>query len=90
MKKKKETKDEVFYEQTNHNKGAILHTIKSKLKIIKCAKEHSQKYTSIKFGIPPTTIHDWMKKESSFLNLPSNILNKKTLNTGKGILYPEV
>ena len=31
-----------------------------------------------------------MKKESSFLNLPSNKLNKKTLNTGKSILYPEV
>ena len=48
------------------------------------------KYASIKFGIPPTTIHDWMKKESSFLNLPSNVLNKKKLDTVKGILYQEV
>ena len=31
-----------------------------------------------------------MKKESSFLNLPSNMLNKKKLNTVKGILSPEV
>ena len=31
-----------------------------------------------------------MKKESSFLNVPSNMLNKKTLNTGKDILYPDV
>ena len=31
-----------------------------------------------------------MKKESSFLNVPSNMLNKKTLSTGKDILYPDV
>ena len=77
----KEEEDEVFYEQTNNKKGAIFHTIKSKLKIIQCTKEHSQKYASIKFGIPPITIHDWIKKESSFPNLPSNMLNKKMLNT---------
>ena len=31
-----------------------------------------------------------MKKEQAFLNLPSNMLNKKTLNKGKDILYTEV
>lgn len=31
-----------------------------------------------------------MKKEQAFLNLPSNMLNKKTLNKGKDNLYPEV
>ena len=59
-----------------------MHTIKSKL--------HTQKNASIKYGIPPTTIADWMKKEQAFLNLPSNMLNKKTLNKGKDILYPDV
>ena len=29
-----EEEDEVIMEQTNHKKGAVLHTIKSKLKII--------------------------------------------------------
>ena len=76
--------------QTNNKKGAILYKIKFKLKIIQYSKEHSQKNASIKFGIPPTTIHDWMKKESSFFNVPSNMLNKKTFNTGKDILYPDI
>ena len=38
-----EEEDEVIMEQTNHKKGAVLHTIKSKLKIIKYEKEHSKK-----------------------------------------------
>lgn len=85
-----EEDDEVILEKSNNKKGAVLHTIKSKLKIIQYAKEHTQKNVSIKYGIPPTTIADWMKKEQTFLNLPSNTLNKKTLNKGKNILYPEV
>ena len=85
-----EEEDEVIMKQTNNKEGDVLNTIKSKLKIIQYVKEHSQKNTSIKFGIPPTTIHDWMKKELSFLNIPSNTLNKKTLNTEKDILCPDV
>ena len=53
-----EEENEVIKEQPNRKKGVVLHTIKSKLKIIQYAKEHSQKSASIKFGIPPTTIHD--------------------------------
>ena len=53
-----EEENEVIKEQPNRKKGVVLHTIKSKLKIIKYEKEHSQKSFSIKFGIPPTTIHD--------------------------------
>ena len=53
-----EEEDEVILEKSNNKKGAILHTIKSKLKIIQYAKEHTQKNESIKYGIPPTTIAD--------------------------------
>ena len=40
--------DDVISEQTNHKKREVLYMIKSKLKIIKYTKQHSQKNISIK------------------------------------------
>ena len=62
----KGTKDTIG---ANNKTGAKLHTISSKLKVIKYAKENSQIKASLKYGIPKSTIHDWIKNESNFLNV---------------------
>jgi len=42
----------------NNKKGVKLHTIESKLKIIKCAKETNRKYACLKYQIPESTLGD--------------------------------
>ena len=73
----KETKNTIG---ANNKTGTKLHTISSKLKIIKYAKENSQIKASAKFGIPKSTIHDWIKNESNFLNVSSSNLKKKNIS----------
>ena len=74
----------------NNKKGKKLHTIESKIEILKFAKENSVKEAMLKYGIPYTTLHDWKKNEDKFLNLPDKKLNKKTLHKGNSILNPEL
>ena len=63
----------------NNKTGTKLHTISSKLKVIKYAKENSQIKASLKYGIPKSTIHDWIKTESNFLNVSISYLQKKNI-----------
>ena len=48
----------------------------SELKVIKYAKENSQTKASLRYCIPKSTIHDWIKNESNFLNVSSSDLKK--------------
>ena len=76
--------------QINNKKGSHLHTLKSKIKIIKYANNYSQKAASIKFSIPKSTISDWMKNKEKYLNALENKMNKKTFHEGKKIKNPEL
>ena len=53
-----------------------LHTIESKLKVIKYAEKHNKSSEAIHFDLPRTTINDWVKNKSKYLALPQNKLNK--------------
>ena len=48
---------ESLNKETNNKTGAKLHSLSSKLKIIKYAKENTQIKAFFKFGIPKSTIH---------------------------------
>ena len=80
--------EEPLNKKSSNKTGAKLHTINSKLKIIKYAKENSQIKASIKYGIPKSIIHDWVKNESNFLNVSSKNLQKATLHKGGKLLLP--
>ena len=61
--------DEDLNEENNvsisqyNKKGKKLHTIQSKIKIIKYAKENSRIDAIKKFNVPSSTLSDWFKKE---------------------------
>jgi len=74
----------------NNKKGKKLHTIESKLEIIKYARENSVKEAIKKYNVPYTTLQDWIKNEDKFLNIPNSKLNKKTLHKGSSIMNPEL
>ena len=74
----------------NNKKNTKLHTIASKLKIIKFAKENTRKEACIKYNIPLSTLGDWIRSENNFINVPTSHLNKKTIHKGPKILYPEL
>lgn len=73
----------------NNKKNTKLHTIASKIKIIKFAKENTRKKACIKYNIPLSTCGDWIRKEKNLINVPSSNLNKKTIHKGRKILYPK-
>lgn len=50
----------------NNKKGTKLHTIHSKLKLIKYVKENTDKKAIIKYGVPYITLRDWKKNEENF------------------------
>ena len=74
----------------NNKSGTRLHTIESKLKIIKYAKEHSRKEACNKFSIPNSTLSDWFKNEVKFKSLPAEKLKKTNLHKGGSLLYPDI
>ena len=80
------SEDNQYANPKNNKKGTKLHTIQSKIKIIKYAKENTDKQAIIKYGIPYTTLRDWKKNEEKFLNLPDNKLKKRTLHKGTSII----
>lgn len=85
-----EEEDEQELKQPNNKKGVKLHTIESKLKIIKYAKENDRKSASLKYQIPQSTLGDWMRNEKNLANVSSENLKNKTLHKGRKILYPEI
>ena len=75
----------------NTNKLRIkLHTINSKIKIAKYAKNTNTNKASIKFDVQYTAIRDWVKKEEKYLNLDTSKLTNKTLYKGLNIKNPEL
>ena len=82
--------EEEAEKKVNNKSGVKVHTIASKLKIIKYAKEHSRREACNKFAVPSSTLSDWFKAENKFNNLPDEKLNNKTLQKGKSILYPDI
>jgi len=76
--------------KSNNKTWTKLHSISTKLKIIKYAKENSQIKASIKYGIPKLTIHDWVKNESNYLNIPCENLQKTALHIGGKLILHEV
>ena len=71
----------------NNKKGAKLHTIKSKIKVINYAKGHNISAASREFNIPRTTINDWVKNQNIILNIDKDKYDKKSLNKGASRLY---
>ena len=71
----------------NNKKGAKLHTIKSKIKVINYAKGHNISAASKEFNIPRTTINDWVKNQNIILNIDKDKYDKKSLNKGASRLY---
>lgn len=67
----------------NNKKGVKLHTIKSKIKVIKYAEVHNISEASRHFGIARKTISDWVHNKTNLLNTPKESLNKTTLHKGK-------
>ena len=63
-----------------NKKGKKLHTIQSKIKIIKYAKENSRIDAIKKFNVPSSTLSDWFKKEKEFQDLESSKLQNTTLH----------
>ena len=61
----------------NNKKGVKLHTIESKLKIIKYAKENNRKSACIKYQMPESTLGDWMRNEKNLAQVSSENLKKK-------------
>ena len=49
---------EVEIISNNNKKGCRLHTIKSKIKIINYAENHTIKETVLKYNVPRTTLND--------------------------------
>ena len=74
----------------NNKKDTKLHTLQYKLKIIKYAKENTDKQTIINYGVPYTTLRDWKKNEEKFLNMSDNKLKKTTLHKGISIIDPDL
>ena len=73
-----------------NKKGKKLHTIQSKIKIIKYAKENSRIDTIKKYNVPSSTLSDWFKKEKEFQDLESSKLQNTTLNKGPKVKYQEI
>ena len=73
----------------NNKKGVKLHSISSKLKIIKFAEEYGRKEARDKYNIPESTLRDWLKNKEKFENLDSTKLSLTTLHKGRPIKYPE-
>ena len=60
-----EYENKYLFNRQNNKKGTKLHTIESKIKIIKYAKETSQKEAANKFMVATSTLNDWMKKKKN-------------------------
>ena len=58
------SEDEII--SNNNKKGCRLHTIKSKIKIINYAENHTIKETVIKYNVPRTTLNDFSKIKINF------------------------
>ena len=58
-----------------------MHTIQSKIKIIKYAKENSRIDAIKKYNVPSSTLTDWLKKKE-FLDLESSKLYNTTFHKG--------
>ena len=88
--------DEDFNEENNvsisqyNKKGKKLHTILSKIKIIKYAKENSRIDAIKKYNVPYLTLSDWFKKEKEFQDLESSKLQNTTLHKGPKVKYQEI
>ena len=67
-----------------------LHTIQSKIKIIKYAKENSRSEAIKKYNVPSSTLSDWFKKEKEFQDLESSKLQNTTLHKGSKVKYQEI
>ena len=73
-----------------NKKGKKLHTIQSKIKIIKYAKENSRSEAIKKYNVPSSTLSDWFKKEKEFQDLESSKLQNTTLHKGPKVKYQEI
>ena len=76
-------------EKPNNKKGIKLHTIKSKIKVVKYAMNHNISQAADKFLIPRTIINDWYKNRYTLLNIPIKDQDKKSLNKGRARGYLE-
>ena len=73
-----------------NKKGKKLHTIQSKIKIIKYAQENSRSEAIKKYNVPSSTLSDWFKKEKEFQDLESSKLQNTTLHKGPKVKYQEI
>ena len=85
---KDQTKKEVI--KKNNKKGVKIHSISSKLKIIKFAEKNGRVRACDEYNIPESTLRGWIKNKVNFENLPSEKLSLTTLHKGGNVKYPDV
>ena len=73
----------------NHKKGVKIHTISSKLKILKYAEEFGRVKAQLEYDVPESTLRDWIKNRDKFENVDSDKLNKSTLHKGAKVIYQQ-
>lgn len=73
----------------NNKKGVKIHSISSKLKIIKYAEAHGRVEAQEKYSVPESTLRDWLKNKEKFENLDSTKLSLSTLHKGPSPKYSE-
>ena len=78
-----------IHDRINNKKGIKIHSIASKLKIIKYAEAHGRVEAREKYRVAESTLRDWLKNKEKFENLDSNKLSLTTLHKGPSPKYPE-
>ena len=73
----------------NNKKGVKIHTIASKLKIVKYAEEFGRVKAQLEYNVPESTLRDWIKNRDNFENVESDKLNKRTLHKGANVSFQD-
>ena len=76
-------------DRMNNKKDVKIHSISSKLKIIRYAEAHGRVEAREKYNVEESTLRDWLKNKEKFENLDSNKLSLTTLIRGPSPKYPE-
>ena len=69
-----------IHNRINNKKGVKIHSIASKLKIIKYTEAHGRVEAREKYRVAESTLRDWLKNKEKFENLDSNKLSLTTLH----------